>query len=119
MFASSVISLAKIWLTVCVAVMISFATVTPDIHPVEQEEVVCQDDVDTVYVMPSDQKPGQPVRAPHEHHAHNCGSCHIHATSLQFSSVEAALPAKIEYNSNVSDVAPRAGPTGLFRPPRV
>jgi len=35
---------AKIWLTVCVAVMMSFATVTPDIHPVEPDEIACQDE---------------------------------------------------------------------------
>jgi len=44
MFATRFISSAKIWLTVCVAVMVSFATVTPDIHPVDADEIACQDE---------------------------------------------------------------------------
>ena len=117
MFATRCISLAKFWLTVCVAVMMSFATVTPDIHPVEPDEIACQDE-GAVSSASVDQKQERPNKPPHDHHAHNCGSCHIHATSLQLASAADTISARLGYSLNVYDVAPRAAPMGLYRPPR-
>lgn len=117
MFANCFISSAKFWLTVCVAVMMSFATVTPDIHPVEPDEIACQDEVGFVLVS-NDQAPDNPNKPPHDHHAHNCGSCHVHATSLQFASANPVISLKQGYTLNAYGLTPRAGPFGLFRPPR-
>lgn len=118
MFATSFISSGKIWLTVCVAVMMSFATVIPDIHLVDPDEIACQDEVSSVKAS-NEKMPNQPSKAPHEHHAHNCGSCHIHVTSLQTASIDDSMPvARAGYNLNAFDAPPRAGPMGLYRPPR-
>lgn len=117
MIFTSIISVAKIWLTVCVALVMSFATVTPDIHPLEPEEIACQDESGAVTAS-NDERPEQPNKPPHDHHAHNCGSCHIHATSLQMASVSDTISVRLGYSLNAYDVAPRAGPMGLYRPPR-
>lgn len=117
MILTGLISSARIWLTVCVAIMVSVATVTPDIHLVEPEEIACQDDGVTVQVSP-DQEPDHPNKPPHDHHAHNCGSCHIHATTLQSVSAKFALSDRAGYNLTAHDASPRDGPLGLFRPPR-
>jgi hypothetical protein len=117
MFAIRFISSAKIWLTVFVAVMMSFATVTPDIHPVEPDEIACQDEGGIAQVS-NEHSPEQPNKAPHDHHAHNCGSCHIHATTLHFASLKPFIADTLGYNLNAFDAAPRAGPMGLYRPPR-
>ena len=117
MFATRFISSAKIWLTVCVAVMMSFATVTPDIHPVDADEIACQDEGNSVQAA-NNQSPEQPNKPPHDHHAHNCGSCHIHATTLHFASLKPSIVDALGYNLNAFDAAPRAGPMGLYRPPR-
>lgn len=117
MILTGLISYARIWLTVCVAVMVSFATVTPDIHPVEPDEIACQDDTGTVQVLQG-QEPDHSNKPPHDHHAHNCGSCHIHATTLQSVSAKFALSDRAGYNLTTHDASPRAGPLGLFRPPR-
>ena len=117
MFATRFISTAKIWLTVCVAVMMGAATVTPDIHPVEPNEIACQDEGSSAQVSKK-QSPEQPNKPPHDHHAHNCGSCHIHATTLALASFRPSIADALGYKINASDAAPRAGPMGLYRPPR-
>ena len=117
MFATRFISSAKIWLTVCVAVMVSFATVTPDIHPVEPDEIACQDEGRLVQVS-NEHSHEQPNKAPHDHHAHHCGSCHIHATTHHFSSLKASIADTLGYTLKAFDAMPRAGPMELYRPPR-
>lgn len=117
MFATTFISITKIWLTFSVAAMMGFATVIPDIHPAEPDKIVCQDEVNSVLVS-NEHKPEQPNKPPHDHHAHNCGSCHIHATSLQVVSDLDFVAIGLGYNLNAYDAAPRAGPMGLYRPPR-
>lgn len=118
MFTTGIISSAKIWLTISVAVMMSFATVTADIHPVEPDEIVCQDEISSVQAS-NEKKPEQPNKPSHDHHAHSCGSCHIHATPLQMTSIDASIPVvRVGYNLNAFDTPVRAGPMGLYRPPR-
>ena len=73
MFATRFISSAKIWLTVCVAVMMSFATVTPDIHPVDADEIACQEVGSSVQAA-NKQRPEQPDKPTDAHNAHNCSS---------------------------------------------
>ena len=117
MFATRFISLAKLWLTICVAVMVSFATVTPDIHPVDADEIACQDEGNSVQAA-NKQSSEQPNKPPHDHHAHDCGSCHIHATTLHFAALKPSIADSLGYNLNVYDGAPGEGPMGLYRPPR-
>jgi hypothetical protein len=117
MILTGLISSAKIWLTVCVAVMVSFATVTPDIHPVEPEEIACQDDAGTAQVS-QEQEPDHPNKPPHDHHVHNCGSCHIHAMTLHPVADKYAISDPVGFNLAAHDAPPRAGPIGLYRPPR-
>ena len=117
MFGTRFISSAKIWLTVCVAVMMSFATVTPDIHPVEPDEIACQDEGSSAQAE-NKQSSEQPDKPPHDHHAHNCDSCHIHATTLHFAALKPSIADSLGYNLNIYDGAPREGPMGLYRPPR-
>ena len=97
MFGTRFISSAKIWLTVCVAVMMSFATVTPDIHPVEPDEIACQDEGSSAQAE-NKQSSEQPDKPPHDHHAHNCGSCHIHATTLHFAALKPSIADSLGYN---------------------
>ena len=117
MFATRFISLAKLWLTICVAVMVSFATVTPDIHPVDADEIACQDEGNSVQAA-NKQSSEQPNKPPHDHHAHNCGSCDIHATTPHCASLKPSIADALGYNLNAYNAAPRAGPMGLYRPPR-
>jgi len=95
----------------------SFATVTPDIHPVEPDEIACQDEGSSAQAE-NKQSSEQPDKPPHDHHAHNCCSCHIHATTLHFAALKPSIADALGYNLNAYDAAPRDGPMGLYRPPR-
>jgi len=113
----NVILSAKVWLTVSLAVIMSLSTVTPDIHPVEPDEVICQDSTEAANLL-SDERPDQPAKAPHDHHAHNCGSCHFHATPTQMTAFETGFQGQLDYNPKYYNSPSDRGPTGLYRPPR-
>jgi len=117
---NGLISSAKIWLTVCLAVLVSFATTTPDIHPVELDEIVCQDEAgpNQESSLTSDDS-DHPTGPEHDHHTHNCGSCHVHAIYLRLASANGDISiVRVNHGFNQFDASPRAGPLGLYRPPR-
>ena len=113
----NVIYSSKLWLTLSLAVIMGMGTITPDIHPEEAAEVVCQETGDFVDVD-SSEKPNRPSKAPHDHHAHSCGSCHFHATPIQMTTLEAGLYGQFNYDPKSYNSPSDQGPYGLFRPPR-
>ena len=98
----NVIYSSKLWLTVFLAVIMGMGTITPDIHPAEAAEVVCQETGDNLNTE-SDEQPNQPSKKPHDHHAHSCGSCHFHATPVQLRLQACSLPAQQQPSSSLSE----------------
>lgn len=54
----------------------------------------------------------------HDHHAHNCGTCHIHLIRRDSSSEFELVSVQSKLRPPASAVPLRAPPGGLFRPPR-
>jgi len=117
MTSLNVIYSSKLWLTVFLAVIMGMGTITPDIHPAEAAEVVCQETGDILNTG-SDEQPNQPSKKPHDHHAHSCGSCHFHATPVQLAVFETGFHGELAYGPRSYNAPFHHSPIGLFRPPR-
>ncbi|WP_156811951.1 hypothetical protein [Robiginitomaculum antarcticum] len=113
---------AKFWLTLMLSMTMSVGAFAADIHPADVDDDACQSaeivaQSDSVAVS-GEIDDGQDNSPAHDHHAHSCGSCHIHIVSNKFSSLTFALSASLNFKIGVDQAAPRAGPLGLYRPPR-
>ncbi len=114
-FAALIFS-ARFWLVVMFAMAMTFGTSAADIHPVDADEIACQTADLAVELLGDD---AGDERQTHEHHAHNCGSCHVHMVGMRVGALSFANPASITLRPESDLAAPRAGPQGLYRPPRV
>lgn len=54
----------------------------------------------------------------HDHHVHNCGTCHIHLIRRDSSTEFELVSVQTKPRPPASAVPLRAPPGGLFRPPR-
>jgi hypothetical protein len=109
-FAALIFS-ARLWLVVMIAMTMSFGASVADIHPADADEIACQT-ADLAAESSGDE------RSPHEHHVHTCGSCHVHMVGMKVSSLTNFTPVTRSLRPGSDQGCPRAGPHGLYRPPR-
>ena len=109
----------RLWLVICVFATMLIGPASSDLHALDPEAITCQalDDQgvekNTVRTKDGQSSPD------HDHHVDACGSCHFHlAGSFHTSSVSRIIPDASVW-PGINATAPRAGPFGLYRPPRV
>ena len=115
-------------MTLLLSSLMSVGALASDIHPVDPVEAQCED---SQALHAGDTRLGPDVRdsthgAPlgehdepgHDHHAHACGSCHIHLVGHGFGAVTFTLTESVKPAFGPNTTAPRDGPAELFRPPR-
>lgn len=109
--------LSRISLAIVLMVMMGFGSATADIHPVDTIDAECAS-VDLATQIIDLESHDDEDKPDHEHHAHNCGSCHFHVVGMGLSS---SMPGRL--NNDI--LRPRgeqsallAEPMGLYRPPR-
>tara|TARA_R100001244_G_scaffold22103_3_gene23303 strand:- start:583 stop:939 length:357 start_codon:yes stop_codon:yes gene_type:complete len=109
--------LSRISLAIVLMVMMGFGSATADIHPVDTIDAECAS-VDLATQIIDLESRDDEETPDHEHHAHNCGSCHFHVVGTGLSS---SMPGRL----NNGILRPRGGesallaePMGLYRPPR-
>jgi len=99
------------------AMSVSYGGFAADIHPVDADEISCQKaNIATEHSGASQN--GEDEQPDHDHHVHNCGSCHIHIAGAKITGVSQVTHSSLFLLPGSDQVAPRAGPHGLFRPPR-
>lgn len=100
----------------------SVGTLAADIHPADADEIACESESVSVQhielgsISENNDEPSE--RPAHDHHAHNCGTCHLHVVGSKVSQLSFALPMSHNFRLGGDQAAPRAGPLGLYRPPR-
>lgn len=62
--------------------------------------------------------PADDTSSKHEHHVHNCGTCHIHIIRRDVAAELAPVSHQAKLRPPLTAVIARAPPGGLFRPPR-
>ena len=109
----------KIWLAACLVATMLIGPASADVHAIDPETIVCQA-LDDQGVETSTERTKDGQSSPdHDHHVDACGSCHFHlAGSFHTSSVSRIIPDASVW-PGINATAPRAGPFGLYRPPRV
>jgi len=115
-FAAFICS-ARFWLSVMLAVTMGMGTAAADIHPVDADEIACQSADVSESHSGIDQDDGE-QRPDHDHHAHNCGSCHVHMVGMKGSSFSLACSSSLALRPGADQSLARDGPHGLYRPPR-
>lgn len=92
-------------------------TASADIHPPDADEVACQS-AEILEIHTGIDQDNNERRPDHDHHAHNCGSCHVHMVGVKASKASLALQASLALRPGANQHVARAGPYGLYRPPR-
>jgi hypothetical protein len=110
-------------LAVLTACAFGMSATAADIHPPTADDMVCDteaqsglhlNEVDLCEDLGDDHDPDRD----HDHHAHHCGSCHLHPFSLRAVAPATELGLSQPHMLGTDQTVPRAGPFGLFRPPR-
>lgn len=113
---------AKFWLTLMISLTMSVGTLAADIHPADADEIECENGEVSIQLIEidvsGDTNKDSGDRPPHHHHAHNCGTCHIHVVGPKLTQLSIALNVSRNFRLRGDQDAPRAGPLGLYRPPR-
>ena len=111
MSITSIFPALRLCIAALIALTFTLAPIASAAHADEESVVSCSIDHDAE--APEDDTSGE-----HEHHVHNCGTCHIHMIRRDVAAELAplALPAKLR--PALVSVITRAPPGGLFRPPR-
>lgn len=124
---AAVIFSARFWLTLMVSITMGIGTAAADIHPSDPDEIACEEtqtlmshDIGslTTLGLNSDQPENKDAPREHDHHAHSCGSCHVHLVGTKVPTVSAYFIADPNLYLGADQTVPRAGPFGLYRPPR-
>lgn len=109
--------MSRISLAIVLMVMMGFGSSAADIHPVDAIDVECASadlaaQIIDLETQDDEEKPD------HEHHAHNCGSCHFHivGAGLSASTLDRLHNGVLRLRGE--DSALLAEPMGLYRPPR-
>lgn len=117
----TVICTARFWLALMLSVTLGMGATAADIHPVDAEEIACMTadaeahhDAELSHTESDD--PEQ--RPAHKHHTHSCGPCHLHMVGMNSLTFSYALSATSGLRPGADQHVPRAGPHGLYRPPR-
>jgi len=123
----AVIFSARFWLTLMVSITMGIGTAAADIHPPDPDEIACEDtqalmshDIGsfTTLGLNSAESDNEESQREHDHHAHSCGSCHVHLVGTKVPTVSAYFIADPNLYLGADQTVPRAGPFGLYRPPR-
>lgn len=99
------------------AVTMGMGASAADIHPVSADEIACQSADISESHTGIDQDSGE-QRPDHDHHAHNCGTCHVHMVGMRAANLSLVCPASLALRPGADQFLARAGPNGLYRPPR-
>mmetsp|Transcript_19117 Transcript_19117/g.24746 ORF Transcript_19117/g.24746 Transcript_19117/m.24746 type:complete len:123 (+) Transcript_19117:707-1075(+) len=117
----TVICTARFWLALMLSATFGMGAAAADIHPVDAEEIACMSaDAETHHAVElidagsddSEQRPD------HKHHKHSCGPCHLHMVGVNGLTFSYALSITSGLRPGADQHVPRAGPDGLYRPPR-
>lgn len=122
----AIILSARFWFALMVSITMGVITDAADIHPPDPDEIACQetqiaDSHDNISVFTSDDtdedENGEHDRK-HDHHAHHCGTCHMHVVDMRLSSMSLMIAGEQALSMGADQTVARAGPFGLYRPPR-
>lgn len=119
-----VIRSAKLWIVLTLSSLMSFGALASDIHTSDAPEVWCEEGEAWESQTPqasfaASDLSDQNKQRVHNHHRHSCGSCHIHIVSHTGAESDFASVGTLKFLFGPNLAAPREGPHGLFRPPRV
>ena len=109
----------RLWLVICVFATMLIGPASSDLHALDPEAITCQafDDQgvekNTVRMKDGQSSPD------HDHHVDACGSCHFHLAGSFPSRFVSPWGLRTVVLPEANMFAPRAGPFGLYRPPRV
>lgn len=111
---------ARFWLSIIVSTTLGIGGATADIHPIDAEEIACMTaSIEAHNTERRDvEKNNGEQRPAHKHHTHNCGPCHLHMVGMTGLSFTHDVPASQRLRPGANQHIPRAGPQGLYRPPR-
>jgi len=117
---------ARFWLAVTVSVTMGMSAAVADIHPPDPDKIACQetqiaDSHGDISVFTSDNTDGdekEDHERKHDHHAHHCGTCHVHVVDMRLSSIPLMISGEQALSMGADQTVARAGPFGLYRPPR-
>ena len=101
----------RLYMAALIALAFTLAPVTLTAHADEGSISSCSIDHNA-------EAPGDDTSGEHEHHVHNCGTCHLHIIRRDVVAELAPLALQAKLRPPLTSVAPRAPPSGLFRPPR-
>ena len=110
-------------LAVLMTCAVGMSATAADIHPPTADDMACDKDAQTeLHLVEADlSDPLGDRNSPdrdHDHHAHNCGSCHLHPFSLKTAAPSHQFVMAQPHTPDADQAVARAGPFGLFRPPR-
>lgn len=117
---------ARFWLAVTVSVTMGMSTAVADIHPPDPDEIACQEtqiadphgDVSALAFDIADGDEKEDHERKHDHHAHHCGTCHMHVVDMRRSSMSLMISGEQALSIGADQTVARAGPFRLYRPPR-
>jgi len=124
-FAAFILS-ARFWLTLMMSITMGMSTAAADIHPPDPDEIACQEtqiadphgDVSALAFDIADGDEKEDHERKHDHHAHHCGTCHMHVVDMRRSSMSLMISGEQALSIGADQTVARAGPFGLYRPPR-
>ncbi|MGB0908161.1 MAG: hypothetical protein ACPGVT_11755 [Maricaulaceae bacterium] len=122
----AIILSARFWLTLMVSITMGLSTAVADIHPPDPDEIDCQEiqladshgDASALAFDIADGDENGEHERKHDHHAHHCGTCHVHAVDMRLSSMSLMISGEQALSIGADQAVARAGPFGLYRPPR-
>jgi len=119
---TAIILSARFWLMLMLSATLGFGTAAADIHPEDASEIACTNiDGQTeheIVINDANNDDGE-KRPSHKHHTHHCGPCHLHVVGTYGTIFTYHLSSSIALRPGANQYVPRAGPSGLYRPPRV
>jgi hypothetical protein len=109
----------KIWLAACLVATMLIGPASADVHAMDPDTIACQALDDQLAAFGTDRTDDGQSRPDHDHHAHTCGSCHFHLVGSFPARFVSPWGHRTVVLPEANVLAPRAGPFGLYRPPRV
>ena len=117
MLTGSLAYISRISLAIVLMVMMGFGSAAADIHPVDAVDIECASG-DLATQIIDLEVPDGGGKPDHEHHAHNCGSCHFHIVGTATSPSSLAPHISGILRPRGAESALLAEPMGLYPPPR-
>ena len=117
---------ARFWLTLMMSFTMGMSTAAADIHPSDPHEAACQEtqiasahgaESALIFNITDGEEKDDHERE-HNHHAHHCGTCHMHVVIMRLGSMSLVIAGEQALSMGADQPAASAGPFGLYRPPR-